>query len=285
MNNLNLKEPIFLRNLVVYPIEDGEEKIEFKIATIDENLNSKKGKFRELDVPNVNKIKFDNEGELPVLMLDGEEITGSLQNRIIARSILVEAHRSQNIPVICAEEGRWKELGGFRTGYCSYPRIRSILVSSLHKKIDAQKEVWNEIERKLTVTRTKSKTSSMHEIFDNLNEEIERYLEGFQSLNHKTIGFIGVSGNQILGCDIFGSPQVYHTFEKKLLRSYVLDAIEYQKKDRPPDVQPFIDGINSLLRNIELKPKSGHYKLKGRNFLGQMYVYKKLPLHISAFPI
>ncbi len=280
-----LGEPIFLRNLIIHPIRNGQDSKDIEISTIEEVINFNRGKFQELDVPDVNKITFDNRGDLPVLMIDGEEITGSLQNRIIARSIIAEPDTTTRIPVICAEENRWQEIGGFKTGYCSYPRIRSILATSLHKKIDTQREVWQEIDRKLTVTRTRSKTSSMHEIYENLNEEVERYLEGFSSLNHNTVGFIGVAGNAILGCDIFGSPSLYNKFERKLLRSYVLDAIEYQqRRNKQPDVQSFINEIQLSLKEIELNPKSRHQRLKGKNFLGQMLVYKKHPLHISAFP-
>lgn len=285
MGGFHLGEPVFLRNLIIYPIKNGSAKEETDIATIDDNLGANKGRFCELEVPDVNRIVFDNKGELPVLMIDGEEITGSLQNRIIARSTLIKAHTHSSIRVVCAEEGRWKKIGGFRTGYCSYPKIRSILATSLQKNFDIQREVWQEIERKLTVTRSKSQTSSMHEIYDNLGDEIDRYLEGFQNLNHHTIGFIGTAGNQILGCDIFGSSDIYQRFENKLLRSYALDAIEHlQKSSKLPEAKLFMDEIELTLNNIELMNRDGHHRLKGRRFSGQMLIYKKTPLHISAFP-
>jgi len=287
MDNLDyyLNGPIFLRNLIVYPIRKDTVKEDFLFTTIDDISQLNKGKFYELDLPDVNKIVFDNRGDSPVLMIDGEEITGSLQNRIIMRSSIVEAHSKNNIPVICAEERRWEEIGGFKTGYCSYPRIRSILAESLHKKIDIQKEVWKEIDRKLTITRTRSKTSSMHEIYDNLNEEVERYLEGFERLNHNTVGFVGVAGNRILGCDIFNSPGLYHKFEKKLLRSYALDAIEYQQKSgHLPIVKDFFDAIILSLKSLETKKASAHLRLAKKKFAGQAILHKNRPIHISAFP-
>jgi len=283
--NLNIAEPVFLRNLVIYPIKNGSGNGEFIPSTIDEVIDNNKGEFRELNIPDVNKILFDNRGDQPVLMIDGEEITGSLQNRIIARSSIVEAHLKSNIPVICAEQGRWEEIGGFRTGYCSYPRLRSILAVSLHKKIDTQHEVWKEIERKLTVTKTISKTSSMHEIYENLNDEVERYLEGFEGLNGKTSGFIGVAGNRILGCDIFATPAIYQKFERKLLRSYALDAIEYQRsRGLTTEVNDFFEKLQSTFVNLNDKTLSGNKRLKGKEFLGQVLYHKNKPVHLSAFP-
>ncbi len=285
MENLKLTEPIFLRNLLIYPIKNGGGNKGLEVNMIEDTINLSTGRFYELSVPEVNKIVFDNQGDLPVLMLDGEEITGSLQNRIIAQSYMAEPRSRSEIPVICAEEKRWEEIGGFKTGYCSYPGIRSILATSRNKKIDIQHAVWKEIERKLTVTRTKSRTSSMHEIFDNLNDEIERYLEGFEGLNHNTIGFVGVAGNQILGCDIFYSPEIYHKYEKKLLRSYALDAIEYQRSSgTKPQVKNFFEKLITLINEGD-KIKSGHKRISGRKFVGQALFHKSLPAHISAFPI
>lgn len=280
MNTLTLAEPIFLRNLMIYPINNGYDDKKLAVNTIEDCT----GAFHELGVPDVNKVLFDNQGNLPVLMIDGEEITGSLQNRIIAQSTMVEAHTKTNIPVICAEQHRWRGLGTFKTGYCSYPKIRSILAASKNRINDVQKEVWREIERKLTVTRTKSQTSSMHEIYDNLEEEVERYLEGFEGLNHHTIGFIGVAGNRILGCDIFRTTDIYHKFEKKLLRSYALDALEYQQRIEPrPAVKDFFARITTKFTLVKTKKSLAHLKFNEDGFVGQAIFYKNEPVHISAF--
>ncbi len=285
IKRLILGEPIFLRNMMIYPVKGDGANGNFEFNTIDNVVTANKASLYELDTPDINKIIFDNKSNTPVLMLDGEEITGSMQNRIIAQSFIAESHSRNQIPVICAEEKRWEELGGFKTGYCSYPRVRSILASSIIKKSDIQHRVWKEIDRKLTVTKTKSRTSSMHEIFDNLNDEVERYLEGFDELNHNTVGFIGIAGNQILGCDIFCSPEVYHKFEKKLLRSYALDAIEYQRgTDTKPNVAKFFTNLTQTIIETGFDSKSGHKGFKDRKLVGQMVVYKNVPVHISAFP-
>ncbi len=287
-----LSQPVFLRNLVVYPIKTNTRHArrddtidEFSPFTIDEVMVSKKGEFNEYDVPDITEVVFDNKSDFPVMMLDGEEITGSLQNRIIAQSNLVEAMTSREIPVICVEEGRWEEIGGFETGYCSYPGIRTILSKSRHTKMDPQKTIWKEINRKLTVTRTQSATSSMHDIYDNLKEEVIRYVEDFKSLNHNTVGFIGIAGNRILGCDIFHSPKVYGKFEHKLIRSYALDAIEYQKiRGNHPDAGKFLDSISALLSKKRVRKNTDNMEIKGDGFFGQALVYRDDIIHLSAFP-
>lgn len=285
MKRFSLGDPVFLRNLIAYPIEynglDPADNIIPKITTLDEAFDKCDVEIRELANPDISEVLFDNQGDYPLLVLDGEEMTGALQNRIIASSNLIAARTSRTIPVICAEEGRWDEIGGFATGFCSYPRIRALLAS---KKINTQQVIWREIDRKLTATKTISQSSSMHDIYNNLEEEILRYVEGFQSLNHKTIGFIGVAGGRILGCDVFSQPMTYRKFETKLIRSYALDAIEYQKKSRGSiDVAGFLNQVITKLTNKRLG-KRENFSVKGLGFSGQGIILQKQLIHLSAFP-
>ncbi|MBE0433298.1 hypothetical protein IBX73_07525 [candidate division WOR-3 bacterium] len=284
LSRMTTGEPVFLRNLTLYPVglasSNGAE-----VASVDEVLRDELGEFRELDTPRVDEIEFDNRSDKPVLMLDGEEITGSLQNRIIAASTYVEPHSARSIGVICAEEDRWDKLGAFTTGCCSYPGVRAILSGRGRRKDGLQQTVWDEIERKLTVTRTRSATSSMHDIYDNLEDEVGRYVEGFHGLNHNTIGFIGVAGGKILGCDVFAGPATYRKYESRLLRSYALDAIEHRRPDTVRhDARRFFDKIRQGLANKRFSRRSHHFTLKGRGFSGQGIHDQAGIVHLSAFP-
>jgi hypothetical protein len=284
LNPVQLTEPVFLRNLIIYPIL-GSTTDDIEISAIDDILAQNNGGFRELDAPDINRISFSNRGDTPVLILDGEEIIGSLQNRIAADSILVPARSTNNIPVICAEEGRWDDIGSFETGYCSYPGIRAILSRRGNRKNGLQKKVWKEIERKLTATKTLSTTSSMHDIYNNLEDEATRYVEGFESLNHDTIGFIGVAGGKILGCDIFHAPATYRKFEQKLVRSYALDAIEHRKPSpNSIDAGKFLQATHDSLKKKKYTDRTRHFSLKEEKFSGQGLVYRDRIIHLSVFP-
>lgn len=288
MNNmfadLKVAEPVFLRNLKIYPVK-GANGSGFTVTTIEEAINAGDAELRELDTPDVNEILFMNRGNSPVLMLDGDEITGALQNRIIATSNITEPNSTRRVSVICAEENRWDEIGGFKTGYCSYPGLRVLLTKSRQTRADIQKAIWKEIQRKMTVTKTRSATSSMHDIFENLTEEINRYIEDFQSLNHNTIGFIGTTGNGILGCDIFQNAKIYQKNEKKLVRSYALDAIEYLHKENSHlEAEKFLNATLAALNKNESKTKTQNITIKADGLLGQATVYQDSIVHLSAFP-
>src|SRR5438309_733275 len=52
-------------------------------------------------------LKVANLGDLPLLLLDGEQLVGAKQNRILNMTVLVAAKTDVTIPVSCVEQGRW----------------------------------------------------------------------------------------------------------------------------------------------------------------------------------
>ena len=55
----------------------------------------------------VPELMVANKGDVPVLLLDGEELRGAKQNRILNTTILVAPKSSTKVPVSCVEHGRW----------------------------------------------------------------------------------------------------------------------------------------------------------------------------------
>src|SRR3989454_6475659 len=52
-------------------------------------------------------LQVNNAGDRPLLLLDGEELIGAKQNRVLNTTVLVGAHSTVTIPVSCVEAGRW----------------------------------------------------------------------------------------------------------------------------------------------------------------------------------
>ena len=55
----------------------------------------------------VPELKVINNADVPVLLLDGEELAGAKQNRVLNTSILVKEKSELIIPVSYTEQGRW----------------------------------------------------------------------------------------------------------------------------------------------------------------------------------
>ncbi|HXK39805.1 MAG TPA: DUF6569 family protein, partial [Candidatus Paceibacterota bacterium] len=55
----------------------------------------------------VPELLFVNEADEKVLLVDGEELVGARQNRILNVTLLVGGKQKVVIPVSCVEQGRW----------------------------------------------------------------------------------------------------------------------------------------------------------------------------------
>ena len=72
-------------------------------------------------------LKFVNQGKVPILILAGEEVVGTNQNRIVNATFLVAGQVSIEIPVSCVEAGRWHYRGKeFESEkLMSFPQLRT----------------------------------------------------------------------------------------------------------------------------------------------------------------
>ncbi|MCR4429299.1 MAG: hypothetical protein NUV68_08220, partial [Caldiserica bacterium] len=76
--------------------------------TLEEALEIGVLKIREKeDGAEVPELLAENLGDLPVLILDGEELIGAKQNRTLNTTILLREKSKTIIPVSCTEAGRW----------------------------------------------------------------------------------------------------------------------------------------------------------------------------------
>ena len=74
-------------------------------------------------VPNLLVV---NGGDKPVLIVDGEELVGAKQNRILNTTVLVREKSELVVPVSCVEAGRWHYQGpAFHDEeYVVHPNVR-----------------------------------------------------------------------------------------------------------------------------------------------------------------
>ena len=76
--------------------------------TLGEAIKTKTVHIEEIsEQGSVPEILFENSDDVPVLLLDGQELIGAKQHRILNLTILVPARSTLAIPVSCVEGGRW----------------------------------------------------------------------------------------------------------------------------------------------------------------------------------
>ena len=79
---------------------------------IDEALEAKKVVVEEVsEGGSVPELRMTNFADKVVLVVDGTELVGAKQNRIVNASFLIPPESITRIPVSCVEQGRWEIQG------------------------------------------------------------------------------------------------------------------------------------------------------------------------------
>lgn len=187
----------------------------------------------------VGHVSIENGGDTRILFLEGEELVGAKQNRILNTSLLIAAHSKTRIPVSCVEQGRWHHTSrAFRSGGTSSPsKLRRFLKESVTVSLGEdrghtsdQSRIWKEVDRQQAALETGSGTSAMSDTFaaykkrmDEFRQKI-RYVEG-------ACGTAVAIGATVLTCDLFEKPSTCIKVWDRLLSGFVLDALEAEGEE------------------------------------------------------
>ncbi|AUB80858.1 TIGR02452 family protein [Candidatus Thiodictyon syntrophicum] len=161
--------PIQFLNLSLFPLlAEGLAKPGYRL--LDDALGDGGARVTEVsEVGHVPELCFVNRGDLPVLLVDGEELIGAKQNRILNLSILAPAHQTIVIPVSCVEAGRWHaqsaEFGSARRAHFGAGRARKAadVSDSLRRRGSResnQSAVWHDIAERSRRMKVSSPTGA-----------------------------------------------------------------------------------------------------------------------------
>src|SRR5262249_52344656 len=123
-------------------------------------------------VPN---LVVNNLAEFPVLFLEGEELRGAKQNRVLNTSVLVAARSKTTNPVSCVEQGRWRyKSPTFASGGShASAKLRHVLKKSVSLSAKEgrghgsdQGEVWKEVGRQMNSLGSHSFTGAMADTYE-----------------------------------------------------------------------------------------------------------------------
>jgi len=239
LSNLHLGDASIHQNMAVMPLLSGHEKIA-EYLTLDEALSKKYVHIKELSENGVvPQLLLTNKGDKPVLLLDGEELLGAKQNRLINLTILAAARQSTIIPVSCVEAGRWRHSSDhFRTSKSvSFHKVRAEKASQVSASLrrdrshrSNQAKVWDSIDQKACFMRAASPTNAMSEIFDRYDDSVDKFCEAFR-VTENQVGAVFAINGEIMGFEFFDANSTLKKVFPKIIQSYALDAIEKQSHD------------------------------------------------------
>ncbi len=179
------------------------------------------------------ELRVVNKGDKRVLVLDGEELRGAKQNRVLNTSILIGGHSSLVVPVSCTEQGRWsyasREFGESevvadrQVRFAMKESVNANLASGAGHRSD-QGRVWHEVGALHERHMTSSPTGAMRDAYQTRKADLDTVLAAFP-LQDGQQGMLVLHGARVVGLDLVSRAPQYAELHDKLLRSYAFEAL------------------------------------------------------------
>ncbi len=250
------------------------------LITLSQAMQSSRFSLTEVkkgDGADVNVLQIKNRTRNSVIIHTGELISGGKQDRIAAETIVIPASKDEQfINVFCVEKGRWdKKASRFLYDGAGDAELRKIVDTKRQ-----QHEVWKAINE----LYKKQELESVTWTYRNVNNAKRRvadtayyhyFNKRFALSDSSYAGFIAITGNRIIVCDLYCHEVLTQIHFSNLLSGYVRAAVENGDKPSLPAlaIEEFMTPILS-----DNKTRDAFLEKYGRAFKHQGRI-----IHISAY--
>lgn len=296
LSQIEIGAPQKYRNLSVFPLIAKDARSAAYI-TLDEALDRHVAMVTEVSEGGVvPELRFENKGVAPVLLVDGEELVGARQNRVLNLTILVGAHTELVIPVSCVEAGRWSyNSRHFGSANCSlFAAARAAKIGQVSESLrdsgmrrSNQGAIWNDISAKAARFGTRSATEAMSDIYMDASGNVHSYTAAISCVPGQVGGVFAVN-DQIFGVELFNSPSTYQKLSAKLVSSYAMEALDQECLGGgavdAEAVSAFLGQIAAAAtETFEAVGQGTDLRLRGTGIVGAGLVVDDQIVHLSAF--
>jgi len=298
LSTLEVREPVLAGNLAVFPLFR-PTRAPMDYLLLDEALERDLAHVTEISqAGSVPELAFENASPQRVLLVDGDELVGARQNRIVNISILVGAGKKLVIPVSCVEQGRWS----YRSARFAAAK-RSLFASAKAKKMAAvsrsmrdtgsrrsdQGEVWADIGEKIASSRVASQTSAMADVYEAIEPDLAAYENAIEVAEGQA-GAVFASGDRVIGLEFFDSPAAFARCFAKIVRAYAMDAREeadpIPKSTTLADVRRFLGEMTkAAMQKYAALGEGEDVRLEGENLAGGALVDGERVVHLAAYRV
>jgi len=293
---LEFGEPKVFDNMAVFPLFTSVED-NFQYLTLKEALEKRLLTITEVSQSgSVPELKVVSQAEIPVLLLDGEELAGAKQNRVLNTTILLREKSETIIPVSCTEQGRWAyALREFEaSGYMMNRNVRARKLASVSYSLEEtrtyrsnQGAVWEGVAYMARNADVGSPTGAMRDVFEAREKDLTGYLETFPCLPDQK-GIFVMGNGRAVGFDVISRSQAYEQLHQKIVKSYAMDALlRREKRPETPSIgqaRAFIEeAAGCEEKRYESIGYGWDYRFEGKTIVGSSLVYQDRVIHMAFF--
>jgi hypothetical protein len=285
-------------NLTLFPLlGDGDSAPDYLL--LDEALDRHLVRVTEVSTGgSVPELALENASDEAVLLVDGDELVGAKQNRVLNLSILVAGGKRLTIPVSCVEQGRWAyrspEFQAAKRTLFARARARkaqsvSDALRTRGERRANQSQVWADVAAKASALRVESETLAMSDIYLGRDAQIDTYVHAFRALPAQRGAVVAVAG-KVVGVELFDSAAAFSRYLEKLVRAYALDAIEGNACEQSPpsekDARAFLDRIGTTdTQRYQALGEGEDLRLTGHGIAGGGLAAGGRLVHLAAFVV
>lgn len=302
LSGLKLGAPQTHRNLAFFPLlapGDGAGDGAADYVLLDEALDRKFARVTEVSgAGSVPELAFENTSTEKILLVDGDELIGAKQNRVINLSILVGGGMRIAIPVSCVEQGRWSyrtsEFGSAKRSLFAKARAKKMgrVSESLRQtgtRRANQGEVWADVADKNTLFQVASATGAMADAYVSSGKQLDAYTRAFRA-EPRQCGAVAAIDGKVVGLELFDSAATFAKYLDKLVRSYAFDALETanDKTLAPPaaEVERFLARMQAAAAERFAALGEGEdIRLSGEGIKGGALAAGGRVVHLAGFAV
>ena len=246
VEGIRLGDTIRFKNLSVVPLfsNAGANTSALNYISLKHGMEKNLVEITEIsEGGSVPTLQVHNRGNKPLFILDGEELVGAKQNRIVNTSMLLAAKSYFQVPVSCTERGRWSynsrkfsDSGVVMSSKARYSKSERVY-ASLKRKAGYNAEqsmVWNDIETMHQKYATSSGTRAMKDAFVQKENEIKDYIAAFPLQLYQN-GMIVFQNGKLVGGEFISNPDVYADLHVKLIKSFSIEAMHEREEIQTND--------------------------------------------------
>ncbi len=272
---------------------------EFNYVTLSDVSTEMQVQISELDGgASVGQLKLSNLMDTNLLLIDGEELEGSKQNRALNTSIVVRAGSDTVIPVSCTEHGRWSSYyqRSNDSGVVMPFSVRSSKKVTVDDSLKSesrfesnQSRVWDDISELHRRKSTLSHTGAMKDTFRANNNDLNDYCEMFQYSEGQN-GALILMGGEVAGLEYFSQHGACRSLYPKIIKSYAMDAPDSDEQCATIGIREtctnFMGRAAQMTADQYESPGIGiDYRFEGGDVTGSALVCDGEVVHMSFYNI
>jgi hypothetical protein len=303
LSDLEIGKPQSVLNLMAVPVS-GNPASTLDYLLVDEALAAKRVVVEEVSeggsVPELRMTNFTNRF---ILVVDGTELVGAKQNRIVNASFLIPPESITKLPVSCVEQGRWRyREREFRASKHYSPHSIRRENVEFHKRTLKEKrgyasdqgKVWAHVADMSHRMDAPTATGAMNEVLEQKQSSIEEYQKGFALEGSETGTAFFVNGN-FQGIELFDKALTFGKMFPKLISGIAADAmlalgerLTTRRAKKPEEATEYVKRIldevgKSLFEKYEPVGVGEDWRYDAKRSFGKALHYGADLIHFSAF--